>query len=267
MEISGFNFDSAETATKRCIAFARDGNKVVKPYKKLYSFETLTGNSEHDKLFLEVVQWSSCVMYKVWEQLTDFCICIGSAPEYATVEDLTKGLQEYKFLGVDGYLNFLKEKEKFGDFINLLDIEVCRLLKQEELADHYTEYRENFLRERNEREAKEQAEREQKEQEENARKAAEREKQLQDAEDLLRKHQTLYNEKMVDGSSLILALMKCHGVNVPLRTQGWINKALHSITFNQGTVGYLYYTSSSDSKVFKQYLLILQEKIGGGENC
>ncbi len=266
MEISGFNFDSAETVTKRCIAFARDGNKVVKPYKKLYSFVTLTGNLEHDKLFLEVVQWSSCIMYRVWEQLTDFCICIGSAPEYATLEDLTKGLSGYKFLGIEGYLNFLREKEKFGDFINLVDIEVCRMLRQDGLVTHYTEYRENFLREREEKEAKEQAEREQKEQEEKARKAAEREKQLQDAEDLIRKRQTLRNEKMEDGSSLVLVLMKRHGVQVPLRTQGWINKALHSITFNQGTISYQYYSSSSDSKVFRQYLLTMQERIGG-ENC
>lgn len=76
----------------------------------------------------------------------------------------------------------------------------------------------------------------------------------------------MHNEKMAGGSSLVLVLMKRHGVQVPLRTQGWINKALHSIIFNQGEISYQYYSSSSNSKVFQQYLLTLQEKIGG-ENC
>lgn len=266
MEISDLNFNSMRTVTKRCITYARDGNTVVKPYKKLYSVVGITDKPEHQTLFLEAVQQSSYPWYKVWEQLTDFCVCIGSVPESLTVESLIKGLKEYQFLGVDGYLEKLKQTEKLGGYINLVDIEVCRMLGQNKLAVHYAAYRENFLQKKAVKEAKEQVEREQKEQEEKAREIAKREKQLQEAEDFIRRRETLCNEKMVSGSSLILALMKRHGVQVPLRTQGWINKALHSITFNQREISYQYYSSSSDSKVFRQYLLTLQEKIGG-ENC
>ena len=88
MKISSIDFDSMEIATERCITFAKDNSTVVKPYKKLYSVATITNNQEHSKLFLEVVQRTSYKEYKVWEQLTDFCISIGSIQEDATVEEL-----------------------------------------------------------------------------------------------------------------------------------------------------------------------------------
>lgn len=119
---------------------------MVKPYKKLYSVVGITGKSEHTMLFLEVVQRSSYTIYKVWEQLTDFCICIGSAPEYATTESLTKGFKEYQFLGVDGYLKKLKQTEKLGGYINLVDIEVCRILGHNKLQFIMQRTKKTFFR-------------------------------------------------------------------------------------------------------------------------
>lgn len=262
MEIKDINFASLETVTKRCVTFARDGNTVVKPYKKLYPVKHITSDSKHKNLFLEAVQKG---FYILWEQLTDFCVKVGSFQEHKTIEAFTEVLSNYKFFGIDGFLNFLEETEKIGRFINLVDIEVCRMLKRPELAIHYTEYRENFIQKREAKEAAKQAEIEQEEQERKEREAAEREKRLREAEDTLRNKQTLYNKKFSQSTSIVLALMRRYSIEVPLRTQGWINKALHSICFSNGKISYQYYSSSSDSKVFKQYLSTLEEKVINGE--
>lgn len=66
----------------------------------------------------------------------------------------------------------------------------------------------------------------------------------------------------IDGKSVILYLMKKYSINIPLRTQGWINKALAYVDWNyNGKITYGYYKSSRDSKVFWEYLQELERKI------
>lgn len=261
MKLADIDFEVIQIVKKRCVDFAKDGRIIVKPYRKLFPLTSITNNSKHDSLFLEIVQRDHYKEHFLWEQLTDFCIITGVSPRYIHLEDLVKAIDNYKYFGVQGFLSLLKTKEENGVYISLRDIEVCKLLKMPELAAHYAEYREAYIQRREEKERAEREQWEQREQEEKARQVAEEERRLQEAEDLIRNHKTLYNRKEPSDRSIVLALMRRHGIQVPLRTQGWINSALYSINFNQEEISYQYYSSSSDSRVFKKYLLLLEEKI------
>jgi len=80
------------------------------------------------------------------------------------------------------------------------------------------------------------------------------------AEAAIRKHEPFDNEQ-IDGNTVVLHLMKKYCINVPLRTQGWINNALAKIVFHEDKISYMYYSSSKNSTVFRQYLQELAEVI------
>lgn len=63
----------------------------------------------------------------------------------------------------------------------------------------------------------------------------------------------------IQGKSLIMQLFREHDITVPLKTQGWTIKALHSIWFDEQSKSwtYSYFKSSRDSTVFSDYLNLL----------
>ena len=76
---------------------------------------------------------------------------------------------------------------------------------------------------------------------------------------------TLYGDSRYDSkdTSLVLHLMKLYDIEVPLKTQGWINKALADIRYREDRDGYGYrfFNSSKESTVFVNYLNELVGKI------
>jgi len=58
-------------------------------------------------------------------------------------------------------------------------------------------------------------------------------------------------------------MMKMYGIDVPLKTQGWINNALANIFYDveNDEYSYTYYSSSKNSEVFGKYLSVLISKI------
>lgn len=57
------------------------------------------------------------------------------------------------------------------------------------------------------------------------------------------------NKKPESGeNTVILMAMKKNGINIPIKTQGWINKALAKIYFlENGEISYSYYSNHKDS--------------------
>jgi len=68
-----------------------------------------------------------------------------------------------------------------------------------------------------------------------------------------------YNEYAFDSKNPVLDLFKLYGIDLPLRTQGWVNTGLAEITES----GYRYYKSrhKGDSTAFSGYLAKLREAI------
>ena len=265
MELREVNFETLQSVRKKCITFAKDGNTVVKPYKTLYSLEQITNNSVHKNLYIEVKKiegtWKEETEYHLFDDLGKICNHQGGFNEDITLERLSELINKYPFFGKDGLLKQLKEAEENGWYINKVDIELCFILGEAELAKHYAEYREKKIAEREEERKAEQAEREAREREEEAKHLAEIEKAISDAENKIRAREPLYNDE-IDGSTVVLRLLKKYSVNVPLKTQGWINNALAVITYDKdGEITYRYHSSSKDSTVFYKYLRELEEKI------
>lgn len=75
---------------------------------------------------------------------------------------------------------------------------------------------------------------------------------------------TIYKSKYeYNNISIILQMMKMYDINVPLKTQGWINNALANIFYDtkNNEYSYAYYSSSKNSEVFRKYLNELVNKI------
>lgn len=264
-ELQNINFEGLESVRRQCITFAKDGNSIVKPYKTLYNVEQITGNTEHKTLYFEVVKgketWEED-SYCLFEDLGKICSKVDWIPKYWTMEEFTEKLANWGYLGEEGLLKRLKESEENGWYINLLDIQLCVILDKLELAKHYAEYRENRIKTREEKEAKERAEREAMERIAEEKHKAEVQKIIDNAEANIFS-QTEVDNKEVDGVSVINLLMRKYEINVPLRTQGWINTKLAKIVFSDGKISYKFYGKSQrdNSTVFKKYLIELESAI------
>ncbi len=263
MEIKDINFDVLESVRKKCITFAKDGNTVIKPYKTLYNVEQITHNAEHCNLYFEVVKgkesWEEDG-YCLFEDLEKICIKVDWIPKYWTLEEFTEKLHRWEYFGVDGFFNRLKVSEENGYHINKADIEICAALGEIELTKHYAEYREERIRRQEEKRQAVIAEREAKEKEEKEKHNAEVQRTVAEAENTIRTQGTLHNEEF-EGKTIVLYLFKKYGINVPIKTQGWVNNALVKVWFRDGQITYSYYKSSKDSTVFWKYLKELEKKI------
>lgn len=265
MKLREVNFETMQPVRKKCITFAKNGNTVVKPYKTLYDLEQITNNPAHKNLYVEVKRlkgtWEEETEYHLFDDLGEICNYQGRFNEDITLENLSERIGKYSYFGKDGLLKQLKEAEDNGRYINKVDIELCFILGEAELAKHYAEYREKKIAEREEERKAEQAEREAREREKEAKHLAEIEKAISDAENKIRARELLYNDE-IDDSTVVLRLLKKYSVNVPLKTQGWVNNALAVITYDKdGEITYRYNNSSKDSTVFYKYLKELEEKI------
>lgn len=264
MKIKEINFDSLESVRKKCIKFAKDGNTVVKPYKTLYNLKKITHDEKHKNLYLEVVrgkEWQE-THYQLWEDFQVICINQGWTQGFLDIEKFTEKMFEYSYLGIDGFYKRLKESEEHGYYINKVDIEVCVLLGNIELAKRYSEYREKQIAENEIKRQVEKAERERRESEEKKNKLKEIEKFIADAENKIFHQKDLKNIEL-DRKSVVNKLMEKYGIKVPLRTQGWINSKLAMIVFNGGNISYKFYGKSQrdNSTVFIKYLVELENAI------
>lgn len=264
MNIKEIEFDTMESVRKKCIVFAKDGNTVVKPYKTLYSLENITHDTAHKNLYLEVVkgkEWEE-THYQLWEELQIICISQGWAQGFLDIEEFSEKILEYPYLGVEGFYKKLEEAKGKGWYINKVDIEICFLLGNTDLAKHYSEYREHQIAEKEEKRQAEIVECERKKKEEEAKRLAEIEKIITDAENNIF-HQKEFKNVEVNGKSVINQLMDKYGIVVPLRTKGWINSKLAMITFKDGKISYRFYGKSQrdNSSVFMKYLVELKETI------
>ena len=222
--IREIKFDALEPVRRKCITFAKDGNTIVKPYRTLYSLENIAHNAAHKNLYLEVVtsrEWEE-THYQIWEDFQVICISQGWAQGFLDINEFAEKILEYPYLGIEGFYKRLEEAEENSWYINKVDIEVCTLLGNIDLAKRYAEYRERKIAAKEVKRQEEAAERERKEKEEEEKWLAEIENIITDAEYKIF-HQEDFKNIEVDGKSVINKLMKKYGIKVPLRTQGWIN--------------------------------------------
>lgn len=232
MKLMDVEFGDMETARVKCIE--NDMQKAVSKWKRLYPMDAVTGDAGAKGYYLELLGSKDYRDYVLWNDCGGlFAVAYGKVKgdhEVSNLKVLFEGLEKFK--GSEGFKRKLCHKEETGDFISLADIMAMAELGEVELAEHYRGYRDKFIakldKEREEKEAQREAERRAEEEE--------REKAFQakiaEAEGCIRTKKRLDNEELEDGKHIVMCLMKKYNINVPLRTQGWINSKLASVKFH-----------------------------------
>lgn len=261
-KLSEIDFGGMIPKRKKCVVFGKDGNSIVKPYRDMYSLELLANSTKYTNLYIEVSKEGYSTNYKLYQEIAEekICVMLDWVQGYWTFSELLDKIDKSEKFSKEIFLNRLSVAESKGLYINLLDIELCRIFNENELAEHYSEYRLETIKIREDKRQRERAEREAREQAAEEQRKAEIESRVQSAIQTLRDKKDLENFSLED-TTIILFLMKKFNIKVPLRTQGWINNALVKIRWNGENPTYSYYSSSKDSTVFRKYLHKLVEVI------
>ena len=152
------------------------------------------------------------------------------------------------YIGRSGFLSYCAALSARGWFVKNPELMALDMIGEVELVKKYRIEKAAII-EKKEQEDRERREQYRKEQEEKARRLAEeKENVLREAATKIRNRQTTDND-----NAIILDLMRKYGVDVPLRTQGWIIDCLASVKFDGDKISYSYYrrkNGKGSQKVF-----------------
>lgn len=246
---------------KKCIYFGAKDNIVIRN-KKLCSLDELLKNEKYSGLYVCINNNKTGI--SLW---SDFGFISWQVISYIDFS-MIHVIDNYMSNPIKTYADFkeyLKNIQNESKYINLLNVEVLRLGGDNELADKYAVYRDNFLKKKEE-------ERQLQIIEQEIKKAKVFEKRQKELDDLILKTEERLLDKIgIDNikidvyysayeyktTSLILYLMKKYCIDVPLRTQGWIQKSLLEINFeNDGRLSYSY-IGRKNNRIFEYLDMLL----------
>jgi len=161
------------------------------------------------------------------------------------IEEYTKEMPDFRQIMTTHIDAALADPNKWAD------MGAANFLGRYEEADAHNQH----LREMRsaERQA-EQEERARKAEEERLQELREYEATVFDAEQSILNKRELIDDKDLRGTSLILQLFRLNGIDVPLKTQGWIKSALYRVYPNERDGwNYSYYRNHKESQSFNGY--------------
>lgn len=250
-------------------------NKAIVRKQPLRSLTEITSIDKYSNIFIEAEPKDNYA--KLYLDLDVVYMNIGHTVRLDCLDD-TDTMDFLTFLSeftLEDYKETIKENLKEDKWINVAEIKLMELAgESEEYIQKLWMHRERIekLRKEEKQKREKQKLREEKEYVKNqneivANLISEAEQSILDKKTVLNKEVTIYNDATNrydnNTTSLILHLFKLYDIKLPLRTQGWVNKGLHSLKYSDGCWGYQYYSSSSDSTVFLKYLKELVGKIEG----
>jgi len=164
------------------------------------------------------------------------------------------------------------ERKNTNQFVNVADIKLIELSgATEQEVQELIDYRQNWhdRKAKEDQEKKLKIEREDKEYIDVKNKIVEdlvlvAEQAILNNQEVKNKEVTIYKSRYESNdTSLILHMMKLYEIKIPIKTQGWINKALANIIYDDEDkkINYSYYKSSANSNVFRKHLNELVNKI------
>jgi hypothetical protein len=252
---------------KKCLYIKN--NKAVVRNKELISIANITNNEVYKNLYVE-----KCIQEnkdaEVYMDLGIVCIYVrtiqASYSNDKTVDyDYQLGYLNYKDFTLEKILTDIRGKRANNQFVNVADIKFMELsgVSEQEVKE-LIEYRQNWYNEMEKNEQEKRLQREQKDKDyvDTQNKITQdlvlsAEQAIINKQEIKNQDITIYKSRYNSSSTkLILYMMKQYNINVPLKTQGWINKALAKIEYNQewNDYSYRYYKSSANSSVFNKYL-------------
>lgn len=251
MTLGEIKFDEMDTVKIHCIDFSKTkNNTAVKHYLNLYPMEAITGNKELHGFYMEIKKDGCFTDYTVWNDCEGILAVKYFKPEedfdISAVSEIMN--RNMLFKGFEGYKRLLAKKEENGAFINIVEISALIELGDTELASHYNNYRENYIRMQEEKNRELELQRQAKHQKEIEMQQKAFETQITNAEECIRMNKLLQNDLLDTGNHLVLYLMKKHNISVPLKTQGWINNKLTSVVFNKDDTITVYFLRGKGCK-------------------
>ena len=159
MGLQELNFENMISEKRRIIAYGKDRNSVVKPYRTVYCMEQITHVPEHKNLYLEYIEGRSNI-YEVMGSVLSHCYYVPSNIFLETlIEFLTTPGRLYRFQNAEeSFLKTLEAMEQNNKFIGNLYISLCIEIGNVERAEHYRKYREDYIKKQEEQEEQERIE-------------------------------------------------------------------------------------------------------------
>jgi hypothetical protein len=241
--------------TKRIITYHSDGIRAIYKNKEL---QHVIGNIYKDKEEKDQYSYESCNIYCYYENIS-LGINMGGVGNLDSVdiERLLSNGKQLKTETTESFISDLEERIVNVQHIGNAQIELASHIRPDRVGA-YIQARLDYRQKKDEEYEVERLLKEAKEKEEADKKQAEIDSQITECERLILAGERAFNKtiELLSGTetSLILLLLKRHNINVPLKTQGWINQALHSLKIIRDKYSYDYFNSSRNSTVFQEYL-------------
>ena len=228
------------------------------PEKKDILSSTLSGEKHY---FFEVYNEDGIALYVMKKQKRDpwdylyllyegWMLNVGNLIQMdIRVEEFKKGMPNFRQIMTDKLDAALAEPDKWAD------PEFANFLGRREEADAHNQ---PILEVRRAEWRHQWEERARREEEERLQEQREYEAAIFDAEQAVLNKRELYDED-VRGTSLILHLFRQNGVDLPLKTQGWVKSSLVRLFYSEDSWSYSY--RGRESTVFFGYLQQLAEAI------
>lgn len=190
---------------------------------------------------------------------------IPESDVFHTVEEISQHVANSHYITLDAFKRHFDQSENGEFFIDLLTIEFVRQFDAQR-AERYTRSREIYAERRNRQYAEERAARKAEEAAYVQEKNDEAEALIETAIETIRRGGEVGNDTVeifksrYDSScySLVNVLLRRYGIDVPLRTQGWIAGKLARFSVSDGQLGTCYYIpkkrNEKASSTYQTYL-------------
>ena len=269
--LKDFNFQDIETKRIRTVGYKSDHNTPCRHFYNAWPLEKVLGEDRYSGLYLVLIDAAvqnggtdyNGGYYIVFNEIGDNVhTALLSINGHDSMERLKEHTDEgLRFKSKDGFLNALKDRVSHGYFIRETDIMALEMIGEAELAKQYRIKKTEWLAERERQEIERREKLMAEEAEKERRLAEENAARLNAAETSIKARQRTPN---TDG--VILDLMRHYGIDVPLRTQGWILNSLAEVNFDgQNGMSYRYWKrgKATGSQAFFNYMWKLVNVIDG----
>lgn len=240
-----------EMVRKNSVSYKKDGNSLFSKVDSFYPVEEILKNEAYKGLYMKNIEnnfWGfyleiNNVLYNIIERIV------------YKEEDIEQNIKAKEIVLNSEYVHSTYKSREKGQYFNLLDLEIIKAFKDEELFNFAKESREIFLKNREIQEINAEKERKEKEKEIQEKKNAERNQKLNELENNIKNDKDIDIEK-IEGKASILYLFDKYNINVPIKVKGWINQKLVKV-YSDGRFSY----RKSCSESFWKYYSELKEAV------
>ena len=257
-------------------------NELTTPFE---SFRVITYNADQTKALyknkqMQLITGSIYCGETIKEEYNDHCdvyacyagipvgIWIGSVHVDYSIEEVMAQIKRKGMETLENYMAAIKYRLEKQDHFRFTEVEFIKHIAAE-LENQMWESRKAFAENQHKKRMEQAAQREAEDQAFVAERNAEAEQIVNKALDILRNGGKLENQTVAfyesrynsSSYSIVNYLMRKYGVNVPIRTQGWINEKLVSAKIEDGKCEHLQYYKAKGAQCSQKFFDCMNELI------